>query len=315
MRFTNPMIWTVLLAVLAVVAIGCSSDDGGEPVIPPWTPVVHQITSDPAFQANPAYSPNGNWIVYEQEDLDDANDHDLWRMAPDGSQALQLTDGPEFDSAASWSADGTLIVFESNRSGSRKHLWTVESSGSGITVQLTNGAWDDGSPDWSPDNATIVFESNRDGSINLWLYDVVSGDTEQLTATSDTTATGALIYNRSAAWSPDSQQLVFESNRSGLSALYFLPVAGGTPEQITETPSYEGHPSWSPDGVEIAYESTRGGTMELYVIPAAGPDRTPFQVTIAGGYWPQWSANSESIVYGLWTTGDADIWTVEVDWR
>jgi len=94
-----------------------------------------------------------------------------------------------------------------------------------------------------------------------------------------------------------------------------MPAAGGTPEQITETPSYEGHPSWSPDGVEIAYESTRGGTMEIYVIPAADPDRTPFQVTVAGGYWPQWSADSESIVYGLWTTGEADIWTVEVDWR
>ncbi len=65
--------------------------------------------------ASPAYSPDGNWIAFARKYLDRERwtlGRQVWLMRPDGTQARQLTDDPNFNhSALAWSPDSTRLAY------------------------------------------------------------------------------------------------------------------------------------------------------------------------------------------------------------
>ena len=300
---------TLILLVLGVFVLaltGCSGDETSAPTDNGRVPVAQQLTdSDDVFEANPMFSPDGNWILFES---DASGNMDIWRLPAAGGAAEQVTTSEAFDSAPYWSPDGGSIVFESDRSGT-KNIWTLDMTTPGaVPVALTAGAWDDGSPAWSPDGTRIVYESNRVkiGGTDLWVSPVGGGDALRVTET----PTG--VYHRTADWSPDGNQLVFESNREGdAPALFTMSALGGLARRLTPLAGYEGHPAWSPDGLEIAFEATTSGTMEIYVIDASGGDA--FVVTTNGGFWPRWSPDGTQIIYAVYGDPEPNLWTVQVN--
>jgi TolB protein len=294
------------IALSCLVLSGCVRQDLSSPVDPEPTPRTTQLTANhEVFEANPIYSPDGAWVLFES---DISGNRDLWVIPTSGGQARQLTTHEGFDTAPFWSPDGTRVVFESDRSG-HKNIWIleVETPGAGL-IQLTSGPWDDGDPVWSPDGTRIAHESNREkhwGS-EIWVSPLDGGAATRLTTTGDG------IYHRTADWSPDGGSLVFESNREEDSpSLFTMSADGGPVTRITPVSGYEGHPAWSPDGKDIAYESGLTGVMEIFIIPAVGG--TPIQVTKGGGHWPRWSPDARSIVYGVFDNLEPNIWVVEVD--
>lgn len=123
----------------------------------------------------------------------------------------------------------------------------------------------------SPDGRAVVYalarydaESDEDKSA-LWLVDVASGQTRQMTAGDH--------RDSSPAWSPDGRLIGFTSTRSGKPQIYVLPVDGGEARQVTrlEQGVREG-PVWSPDGRSMAF--TAG------LAPDKMPDLTkPYRIT------------------------------------
>ncbi len=67
-------------------------------------------------------------------------------VAPDGTQATNLTNHPADDQKPIWSPDGTKIAFESNRDGDYD-IYVMNRDGSGV-VQVTNDAGTDRLQDW-----------------------------------------------------------------------------------------------------------------------------------------------------------------------
>src|SRR5260221_9293434 len=64
--------------------------------------------------ADPHISPDGNWIVYVLSTVDTSRDrrnNDLWMISWDGSQQVQLTNGPENERSPRFSPDGKYISF------------------------------------------------------------------------------------------------------------------------------------------------------------------------------------------------------------
>src|SRR6185436_16299055 len=70
-------------------------------------------------------------------------------------------------------------------------------------LRITSGAWDDITPSASPDGEKIAFASNRNGYWDLYLLDLASGETSQLTDTPD--------YEGAPTWSPDGAFMAFEA--------------------------------------------------------------------------------------------------------
>jgi Tol biopolymer transport system component len=297
----------LMVAISVLILSGCVGEEPASPVKSGRTPVVTQLTSNnEVFEANPIYSPDGAWILFES---DITGNLDIWRIPTNGGPAQQLTFYTGFDSAPFWSPDGARVVFESDRTGF-KNIWVLDvTSPESDPVQVTSGSWDDGDPVWSPDGSRIAFESSRDqdGGTDIWVSPIDGGSATRLTTS------GHGIYHRTADWSPDGTTLVFESNREGgYSALYTMPVAGGPVTRITPQEGYEGHPAWSPAGETIVFESRLTGVMEIFTVPASGGET--YQVTTGGGFWPRWSPDGKTIIYCVFGDPEPNIWAVEVDW-
>ena len=128
----------------------------------------------------------------------------------------------------------------------------------------------------SPDGKKVVYILNRyktekkdekeeiQDQKSLWLADLESSTERQFT--SEKTGGG------SPAWSPDSKQIAFISDREGSPQVYVIPVDGGEARKLTNMPQgVGGGPLWSPDGKQIAF--TAGPKLE------APPDpKKPYRV-------------------------------------
>ena len=111
-----------------------------------------------------------------------------------------------------------------------------------------------GSPQISPDGARIVFtqtvsDFKQDAFVTqLWLADVASGETRQLTR-GDKSSTNP-------QWSDDGQWSAFTSSRAGdRNQLFAIDPRGGEAIQLTKSETAIGGFAWSPDGKTIAYSA------------------------------------------------------------
>lgn len=79
--------------------------------------------------------------------------------------------------------------------------------------------------------------------------------------------------------SPDGKTVAYTvtkyslADNKGNADIYLVPVAGGTPKRLTNTPGSENTLNWRPDG-KLTFISAEGGTDQLYVINADGSGKT-----------------------------------------
>jgi TolB protein len=121
----------------------------------------------------PNWAHQGDHIVYQRL----ANGQwDLWVMDTDGANKRQITSGTGDKTDASFSPDGTRVVYSSDEDELEfANLFIIPVTG-GASTRITNYTGYDGAPSWSPDGKQIVFESypgDPDGSpgTSLWVID------------------------------------------------------------------------------------------------------------------------------------------------
>src|SRR5438477_294305 len=112
-----------------------------------------------------------------------------------------------------------------------------------------------GNPQLSPDGKwvayTVTEQSLKDnrGITRIWLAEVATGSTRQLTA-----GPGS---DRQPRWSPDGRTLAFVSTRENGAQLWVLPAVGGGGEarRVTSLPDGVSDPLWLPDGAALIVTS------------------------------------------------------------
>lgn len=75
-----------------------------------------------------------------------------------------------------------------------------------------------------------------------------------------------------AAWSPNGQEIVYQSNASGRTNIWKMRADGSASVQLTHSDDRQFSPTWSPDGKSIIYQQDVGGAeiWDLFAVPAAG---------------------------------------------
>jgi Tol biopolymer transport system component len=186
-------------------------------------------------------------------------------------QYKKLTDAIGYDAEASYSPDGKLIAFSSNREAFQKplsdrekqlfendpavalDLYVMNSDGSNIR-RVTDVYGYDGGPFFSPDGTRICWRRfSEDGATaEIYSANVDGSDPKQLTKL------GAMSW--APYFHPSGDYLIFATNLQGFAnfELYVVDAAGTKePVRITSTEGFDGLPVFTPDGSELAWTSNR----------------------------------------------------------
>ena len=221
-----------------------------------------RLTTDPAFEGVPSWSPDGSRVAYV-------------RFARDGSSEIHVinADGTADRTVSgragasqilpTWSPDGRQIAFGSaTRDDSA--IWVVGSDGLNPR-RLTPDSIRANDPVWSPDGSLIAYTAG-DPTLSLYVMSPDGSNVRRLTPPDAT-----LLINWGSLWSPDGSRLAFVGRGAGGSRqVQVVSRDGGDVLNLTEGTDDKGEPAWSPDGTELAFWSDRDGAGEIYAIPSAG---------------------------------------------
>ena len=191
-----------------------------------------QLTSDPANDHGPSWSPDGRTIAFLRRGIAGGKTIEVWRIAPLGGPERKVAEiQPRLASfrpaSVTWCPDSTCLLVTDTLGATRPDALFQIALETGERRQLTHpeGPVRDADPAISPDGSMLVFR--RDGTpgsgefYRLKLKDGnAEGDPVRLTST---------LYAGKPVWIPGSREILFSARR----ALWRLDaLAGGTPTRL-----------------------------------------------------------------------------------
>lgn len=215
-----------------------------------------------SFAEAPAWSPDGELIAFDGVPGPDVGRDIYLVTVSEDPEQRRLTTLVGFDCYPSFSPDGQLIVYMSEREKNRD-LFIMDLEGNDV-LQLTDQPGYDYEPNWSPDGEKIVFVSRREGNSEIYVMDADGANVVRLTDEAK--------LDWRPVWSPDGEWIAFESWRTGRSDIYIMRPDGRDLRQLTTSPAEDGHPTFSPDGRFIVFHSQRTGNYQLFILEVDDPE-------------------------------------------
>ncbi|HJW14263.1 MAG TPA: protein kinase [Thermoanaerobaculia bacterium] len=132
--------------------------------VPDWkNATLARLTTDPGFEGEPTFSPDGQTIAYV---ADRVGNFEIYLQQISGGPAINLTQNSAADIQPAFSPDGREIAFVSDRSGgteifhaapSMPHvggdIWVMPALGGPARKIVDNGSF----PCWTPDGSAILY--------------------------------------------------------------------------------------------------------------------------------------------------------------
>ena len=208
----------------------------------------------------------------------------------------QLTDAKGYDAEASYSPDGKLIAFASNRNGYSKPLddkqkkmfetdpaymmdiFIMDADGKNVK-QLTDVPGYDGGPFFSPDGKKICWRRFSENGLLAEIMTMNIDGTDQKQITKMNAMSWAPFYH------PTGEYLIYTTNKHGFSnfELYIVAADGKSePVRITDTDGFDGLASFTPDGDQLTWTSNRNAKKESQIYLANWNHAVAREKVIAG---------------------------------
>ena len=227
-----------------------------------------QLAQSDEAQLSPTYSPDGKWIVYQQ-DKGGNELYDLYAIPSSGGTPINLTNTPEIrELSAEFSPDGNSLVFDAKTAKSpnvnvmvmnfRTHAVRA------LTAESTPNHWWN-RVCWSHDGNFVfaVRIKNDFADSDVYRIEVATGKAENLTSHQ-----GEARYAASAL-SPNDDRLLISSNEGvAHSRIGILDLSTRHTTWITEG-EWDAEPGdWSSDGRQFTYSLNQDSRNDIYLVDA-----------------------------------------------
>lgn len=116
---------------------------------------IRRLTTDPAIDEFPAWTPDGTAVLYDNAGADALDDsgfsdtQEIWRVPADGGDPVRLTTNEVWDSMPDVADNGTVVVAREGE------MWTMNLDGT--NQHKLNGFPNGFNPRWSPDGSRLAL--------------------------------------------------------------------------------------------------------------------------------------------------------------
>jgi Tol biopolymer transport system component len=253
---------------------------------------LRRLTTDPLFDACPAWSADGKRIAWCHGVQAQTGIIDVWTMKANGTGKFQVTDLGGRSFFPDYSPDGSTIVFNSDRDGGLIRGYLMDVDGSNLR-RIDVDMWVE-YPSFSPDGTSIAFMGALGSNYEIFVADLATDATEQLTDSPG--------HDGWPSWSPDGSAIAFTTVRDDCSFapsdlecwvtdqedehhdIWLIDPDGGDLRRVT--PEFGHFVAWSPDGRYLLISG-----YALYVVRTDGSGRLELRadgIPRALGGIPDW---------------------------
>lgn len=199
----------------------------------------------------------------------------IFVISGEGGTPRQLTDGDYQHGAPEWMRDSQSIVFSGVRKNDAEYLrgradiYAVSMTGGAAIRQLTDRDGPDQNPTVSPDGRLIAYVGNdqNDNTYNvthLYLMNADGSNKRALAADFDRSPAGLI-------WAEDGSGVYFTAEDKGTQNLWFEPLRGGQPRQLTDGVQILNVTSMSRNGLAVATRARADSPTEIGIFVPGKP--------------------------------------------
>jgi TolB protein len=247
----------------------------------------YRLTDSTSDDINPYWSPDGSRVVF-QSNREDENGERKWQIYElnlNTRTTTRLSDTTSIDVDPQYSNGGAQIVYRSYVADGANSVISVMDANGQNGHPITQATEDATNPVWSPADRYIAYQSNLDGDLDIYIYEVATGATRQLT---DNT-----IDDYAPTWPCSEDRVIFTSDIAENPDIYEADVAPISDpaiavevdaDQMTFEPSNDIYPESGPVEENASREGQTilgaFGQQTSFLNPSA--DTTPVDLSIDG---------------------------------
>ena len=253
------------------------------------------------------WSADSKMIVYHQR-VEQYNS-EIFLYSVETRQSRNITNSEFFETDASFSPDGSQVVFSSTRDGNQE-IYLVNLDGSNLRRLTFNPAIDT-HPAFSPDGTQILFTSNRENeNADVYLMDADGSNIVKVTNWDKTNETAG-----PGSWSFDGTKIAFFSDRNGKDDVYVVSAETIRPKVLLSNPERNlGSTSCSPDGKRLVYsEELENKAGALKVLDLETRQSTLLRKIELPRTTVDWSPDGNWIAFFDRVNGNSEIFVIRPD--